>query len=233
MSGSRNAVSIVVPTYNERESLPVLVDRLEELLTETGWTFEIVVVDDDSPDRTWELAESLGTTSPVRVIRRQDESGLATAVVRGMDAATHDVILVMDADLQHPPERVTDILAEIEDFEVVVGSRFVDGGSVGEFSLTRHLMSVVANYLARLCFPSLWSIRDLQSGFFAIRRSVIEGVDLRPVGYKILLELLVRGSWESLTEVGYEFDERIEGASSMTTMTIVNYLRHLLRLRFR
>jgi dolichol-phosphate mannosyltransferase len=223
-------LSIVLPTYNEAKNLRALVESIDEVLRETAYAYEVVVVDDDSPDRTWAVADELGAEYPVRCVRRTDESGLATAVVRGFREAETDRLVVMDADLQHPPERIPDLIDALADHDIVIGSRFAAGGSVSEFGPIRQLTTLVANWLAWTVLPETRPIGDPQSGFFALDRSVIDGVELRPVGYKILIEILVRGTYEEVEEIGYVFNERGGGESNMTIGTVVNYLRHLARL---
>lgn len=223
-------ISVLLPTYNERANLSSVVKRIDSVLRPLQPRYEIVVIDDDSPDRTYEVAKELADRYPVRVIKRTNEVGLATAVVRGIDESHTDKLIVMDADLQHPPERIPDLLSELETHDLVVASRFVNDDSVSHFGLIRQTMTFVANLLAWLCFPRVRSVSDPQSGFFALRRSVIENIDLDPIGYKILIEIIVRGEYDCVTEVGYEFDERAGGHSNMTMGTIVNYLRHLGRL---
>jgi len=227
-----NDVSVVVPTYNELENIALLIDRIDHVFDDLESEYEIIIVDDDSPDGTWQACRQLSATFPIEVIRRVDESGLATAVVAGVQRSTNDIVLVMDGDLQHPPEQIPDLLDPVlSEADIAIGSRFVSGGSVGEFSIPRHAMSIGANFLARMLFPQLWSIRDLQSGFFAFKKSIIQGVTLDPIGYKILIEILIRGDYQSVAEVGYEFDERQGGSSSITIFTVLEYIRHLLRLR--
>ena len=224
-------ISVIIPTYNEAKNLPQLVDEIATAFQTTDHRYEVVIVDDDSPDKTWKIAEELGTQYPVRVIRRTKESGLATAVVRGITKSTADKLVVMDGDGQHPPERILDLVNRLNANDIVIGSRFVEEGSVSDFGLIRRCMSWLANILAILCFPTLRSVKDLQSGFFAIRRSVVNDVTLRPIGYKILIEILVRGEYENLTEIGYEFEERKKGDSNISVRTVIKYLHHLIRLR--
>ena len=232
--GHRNTqgISVVLPTYNERENLPRVLNRIDDVFETVARPYEAIVVDDDSPDGTWELAQSLCDRYPLRVIRRTTESGLASAVVTGFQAASYDSILVIDADLQHPPERIPALLNAMKSgHDIAIGSRFVEGGSTGQFSVVRLTIWKTANALAKILFPKLRGISDLQSGFFVFNRSVIRDANLSPVGYKILLEILVRGHYDSITEVGYRFREREEGDSAMGVGTILAYFHHLVRLK--
>lgn len=227
-------ISIVVPTYNERESLPELFERLDAALAKVGDRHEIVVVDDDSPDGTWRVAEQLAGDHPVRVIRRTQERGLATAALAGARAADGDTVVVMDADLQHPPETVPHLVEAIEaGADVAVGSRRVADGSMATMGPLRRSISWGAELLARTLFRRVRGIGDLQSGFFAVRREVFEDAELDPRGYKILLELLVVGAWDEAVEVGYVFEDRKHGASKLGADDVVDYVLHLASLSYR
>lgn len=227
-------ISVVVPTYNERDNVPQLVERLDQVLAKRKGGYEVLVVDDDSPDRTWEVAEQLGEDYPVRSIRRTDERGLATAVLRGAREARGDVVLVMDADLQHPPAKVPELADAVEDgADVAVGSRFVEGGGTGDFGPLRRLLSHGADLIARTLFRRARGVEDIQSGFFAFRPHVVEDVDLDPQGYKILLEILVVGDYDDVVEVGYVFGEREHGESNLGFGEMFDYLHHIASLSYR
>jgi len=174
-------LSLIVPTYNERESLPILAERVHQALD--GCQYELIVVDDDSPDGTAELAENLSHKYPIRVICRKGERGLATAVVGGFSHASGQVLGVIDADLQHPPEMLPKLLREIDNgADVAVGSRYIPGGGMEGWSFTRRFMSKIATMTARTFVPSIRKVKDPMSGFFLFKREVIDGVDLKPVG---------------------------------------------------
>lgn len=232
--GGSPLVSIVVPTYNERENLEPLAKRVEAAMTEAGLDYELLIVDDDSPDGTWKEAEALAETYPIRSIRRTEDPGLATAVLRGFREARDDVLVVMDADLQHPPDAIPDLLDAVDGgADVAVGSRFVEGGSVGDFGPLRRAISWGADALARTLFRPVRGVADLQSGFFALRREVVDDADLDPIGYKILLEVLVVGDYDEVVEVGYGFGTRHAGESNLGLGSIVDYLHHVLSLAWR
>jgi dolichol-phosphate mannosyltransferase len=226
------AVSIVVPTYDEAANLPPLLERIDRAMGERD--YEVVVVDDDSPDRTWEVARNHADAYPVTAVRRTTERGLATAVVEGFERAGGDVLAVMDADLQHPPEKLPALIDPVLQgtTDLVVGSRLVETGSFGDFGLLRQIDTHGANALAKVLFPGLWFVSDIQSGFFALHRDVIDGVELAPRGYKIMLEILVRGDYETVSEVGYRFRDRKSGESNLDLGTMLAYLRHLAELRW-
>lgn len=228
-------LSLIIPTYNEGKNIRAIVALLSHLLDEVlPGAYELVVVDDNSPDRTWEIAQALTSEYPqLRVIRRQRERGLATAVIRGWQAASGEVLGVIDGDLQHPPEVLLQMLTAIEDgADLAVASRHVEGGGVSSWSLARRLLSRGAQMLALLILPGVVGrVSDPMSGYFLVRRSAIVGQTLNPLGYKILIEVIGRGNLDRIAEVGYVFRERQEGESKVTWRQYVDYLRHLLRLR--
>jgi dolichol-phosphate mannosyltransferase len=228
-------LSVIVPTYNEAKNIGELVGRLCELLDpKFGAGYEIIVVDDDSPDRTWDLAQGLGQRHPrVRVMRRTQERGLSTAVVRGWQAARADVLGVIDADLQHPPEIVLELWSLIErGADVAVASRHIDGGGVSDWALHRRVLSRAAQVLGLAILPGVVGrVSDPMSGYFMLKRPCVQGVTLNPLGYKILIEILGRARVRWIGEAPYVFRERSEGASKVTWKVYVEYFRHLLRLR--
>ena len=230
-------VSMVIPTYNERDNIELLVKQLHAILEQNGHPFEIIVVDDDSPDRTWELVENLARECPgVRLIRRRDGRGLARAVVRGWREARGDILAVMDGDLQHPPETLARLVAAIDDggADIAVASRNVSGGGVSRWSAPRRAVSWSATLAAAWILPgTLRTVRDPMSGYFALRRSVIDGLNLEPEGYKILLEVLVRGRYGRVTEVPYYFVERSRGGSKLGIRQYWEFITHLGRLAWR
>jgi len=222
-------VSIVVPTYNERDNLEELFDRIARSLS--GYDYEIIIVDDDSPDRTWERAMELSNKYPVRVIRRTDEKGLSSAVIRGFREASGDVFVVMDADLQHPPEKIPELLRAIEEgADIAIASRYVRGGGVKNWYWYRKLISRGAILVGRVALPKIRNVKDPVSGFFALRREVVEGVELNPVGFKILMEILIKGNYRKVVEVPFTFGLRKAGESKLSGKTIFNYIKHVIRL---
>ncbi|AVH71406.1 glycosyltransferase [Nostoc sp. 'Lobaria pulmonaria (5183) cyanobiont'] len=228
-------LSLVIPTYKERENIKNVVNVLSQLLDESiAGKYELIVVDDDSPDRTWEIAQSLTTEYPqLRVMRRQQERGLSSAVIRGWQAATGIVLGVIDGDLQHPPEVLIQLLRSIEQgADLAVASRHVEGGGVSSWSVVRRFLSRGAQLLGLVILPGvLGRVSDPMSGYFMVRRSAIAGATLNPVGYKILLEVIGRGKVDQVAEVGYVFCERKQGESKVTWKQYIDYIHHLVRLR--
>jgi dolichol-phosphate mannosyltransferase len=228
-------LSLVIPTYKERNNIENVVNILSGLLDQTiPGNYEIIIVDDDSPDRTWEVAQSLIPDYPqLRVMRRQEERGLSSAVIRGWQAATGRVLGVIDGDLQHPPEVLTQLLQKIEQgADLALASRHVDGGGVSSWSVIRRFLSRGAQVLGLVILPGvLGRVTDPMSGYFMVRRSAIANATLNPVGYKILLEVISRGQVGEIAEAGYVFRERTEGESKVTWKQYIEYIQHLIRLR--
>ncbi len=222
-------VSVIIPTYNERDNLEELFERISNALK--GYDYEIIVVDDDSPDRTWEFAQKLSERYPVKVVRRTDEKGLSSAVIRGFREAGGDVFVVMDADLQHPPEKIPELVKAIENgADIAIASRYVPGGAVKNWYWYRKLISRGAIMIGRLALPRIRDVKDPVSGFFALRREVVDGIELNPIGFKILMEVLIKGRYDKVVEVPFTFGLRKAGESKLSGKTMVSYLKHVYRL---
>jgi dolichol-phosphate mannosyltransferase len=233
--GEKLAFSLVVPTRNESHNLPELIEQLEPAISaEVGGSYEIIVVDDDSPDETWRVAAEMAANHPHLVaVRRTTERGLATAVVRGWQIARGELLGVIDADLQHPPQVIARLIAAMRDgADLAVGSRDVEGGGTSDWSPVRIFISRSLRAVGRLLLPGMLSrVSDPMTGFFIVRRSAIENIELNPVGYKILVELLVRGRIGKIAEVGYVFRSRQRGESKASMKVFTDYVLHLFRLR--
>jgi dolichol-phosphate mannosyltransferase len=224
-----SALTIVVPTYNESANVKALIERLGKALA--GKSYEILFIDDNSRDGTAAAAESMAPRYPVRVIVRTAERGLASAVVHGFKNSTSDVICVIDADLQHPPEVVADLLKAVEaGADIAIGSRYVPGGACEGWSLTRRIISKGAIFLCHLLLPRTRGIKDPMSGLFMFKRPVIKDASLKPTGYKILLEILIEGRFDKVTEVPFHFKVREKGESKLSSKTQIDYLKHLYSL---
>jgi dolichol-phosphate mannosyltransferase len=220
--------SIVVPTYKEVESLPHLLDRVEALRIKHDLTLELVVMDDQSNDGSVELIERCGYDW-ARIVVRDGPRGLSPAVLDGIRLAKFPVVVVMDADLSHPPEKIPDmILALASGQEFVIGSRYVPGGSTDdEWGFFRWLNSRVATLLAR----PLTDAHDPMAGFFAFRRAELDkALYLNPIGYKIGLEIIVKCRLENVGEVPIKFEDRRFGQSKLSFKEQLRYIQHLRRL---
>ena len=215
-------ISVIVPTYNEAGSLPPLVDRLTKAMA--GHTWELVVVDDGSPDGTADVARRLSATQPVWVVSRAGKAGLASAVIAGFKESRGDILVVMDADLSHPPEIVPALVKAIDDgADLAVGSRYVKGGATMDWPLRRRVVSRVACLIGNVLVP----VRDATSGFFAVRRSAIDGVHLNAIGFKIGFEVIARARAKTVVEVPYTFRDRELGASKFGRREVMQYLQQL------
>nr|AHZ45620.1 glycosyl transferase family 2 [uncultured bacterium] len=233
----RVRLSLVVPTYNERTRLGELVEAVFAVLGAHGIDGELVIVDDGSPDGTGALADALASRFPIRVVHRPGKLGLGTAVIDGFAVASGEILGVMDADLSHPAEALPRLLAALEragpdgeGADMAIGSRYVPGGGVRNWPLHRQLMSRLACLLAR----PITAARDPTSGYFLVRRHAVAGVKIAAGGFKICLELLVRGRVASIVEVPYTFSDRAAGESKMSWREATGYLwqlRDLMRFR--
>jgi dolichol-phosphate mannosyltransferase len=219
---------VVLPTYNEAESLPVIVPRIGAALREAGISGEIIIVDDNSPDGTAEVAKKLAEDWPVRVNKRVHERGLATAVLTGFSMSEADVVVVMDADGSHPvdalPKMIQIILADKAD--VVVGSRHVPGGGSKDWPLFSQFKSKLAATLAL----GVTTMTDPTTGFMALRRTLLDKLELDPVGWKIVLEIVVKAAPVRIAEVPIVFVDRELGVSKQSIGVFAEYLSHLSKL---
>lgn len=227
--------SLIIPTYNERNNVESIVKQLTSLLEPVlPGDYELILVDDDSPDRTWEVALALTESYPsLRVMRRQGERGLSSAVIRGWQVARGELLGVIDADLQHPPEVLLELLNTLQSgYDLALASRHVEGGGVSEWSAVRRFLSRGAQVLGLIILPSVVGrVTDPMSGYFLLRRDAIANRPLNPKGYKILIEVIGRGNVKLIGEVGYVFQERTHGESKVTWRQYVDYIHHLLLLR--
>ena len=233
-------VGVVVPTRNEQENIRPLVASLRDALR--GLHVEVIFVDDSDDDTPGVIEDAAGTMNSSlfrielehRVAGGARAGGLATAVVQGLNRARAEYVAVIDADLQHPPEqlRVLYDQAVAQQADLVVASRYLKGGSYqGLAGVGRRCISVGLKWTAKLLFPEqLWRISDPLGGFFLLRRSLLADVSLRPIGYKILLELLIRCPWRHVLEVPYHFRTRAHGQSKANLQQGIRALQHMQRL---
>lgn len=222
------SVGIVVPTFREAENIPHLVDRLRALREKTGWTIDLLFMDDNSRDGSEELVQAMDLPW-VRMIVRTADRGLSQAVLDGLHRSSADILVVMDGDLSHPPETIPALVQALESgADFALGSRFAEGGSTDDdWGMFRWLNSRVATMLAK----PLTSVKDPMSGFFALRRSTfLGGRDFNPVGYKIGLELLMKCRCIRPVEVPIHFSDRRFGRSKLSLKEQIRYLQHVRRL---
>ena len=225
MKQSGQLVSIVVPTYNERENVALLYDGICRSL-QPLWEFELIFVDDDSPDGTAQAVRQLAEQDPrVRLLGRSGKLGLGSAVRDGFSVARGDYWVMMDADLSHQPRYLPDLLRALAGAEIAVGSRYVPGGGVENWPMFRRLASRVASWSGRVLVGL--RVHDLTSGFAAFRRSTLEPLlpGLRPRGFKLLLEVLAKTKGATVAEVPIIFVDRRYGRSKFASGEVVTYLR--------
>jgi dolichol-phosphate mannosyltransferase len=229
MTPENYSASVILPTYNERDTIGPLIDQLDRL----GCLAEIVVVDDASPDGTADLVRLLKPGCRITLLERPGKLGLASAILDGIRASQGERVVVMDADRSHDPTIIPELLARLDTVDLAIGSRFAPGGGMVGWPLRRQAMSWFATRLARRLLGV--RERDPLSGFFAIRRSVFDRIAprLRPRGYKILLELLVRGAPIRTAEIGFVFQDRQYGKSKLSWAIARQYGLMLVSLLFR
>jgi dolichol-phosphate mannosyltransferase len=226
--------TLVVPTFNECENIAAFLRAArDELEAALPGQYEIVVVDDDSPDRTWEIAaQALPGFPQLRVVRRQGERGLATGVMRGYQIGRGDVLGTINADFQHPPSILPLMLAQIQDADLVIASRYIDGAGLGAWPIRRRIASRGAHRIGRLFLPQVFNrVSDPLSGCYMFRRAAVAGDEFHPLGYKTLMEILALGRIETIRECPYHMRERRLGRSKVTAIHWYQYLHRLWRLR--
>jgi dolichol-phosphate mannosyltransferase len=228
----KELLSVVIPTYNEKDNITPLITGVHQALA--GCDHEIVVVDDNSQDGTIEIIKKLAAQYPVKLFVRRDERGLATAVIHGIKQASGNVIAVMDADLQHPPEILPKLFKAIQDgADMAIASRYIKGGGCPNWGVFRRITSKGALRIAHIFLPSSRRVKDPMSGYFMFRRENVDLLKLKPVGYKIALEIMIVGSFKNVVEVPFIFKERNAGQSKLRPQQQIEYLSHILSLMSR
>lgn len=227
-------ISVAIPTYNEAKTVVDVVKRISQSFgASSNVTLEFIVIDDDSPDGTAKIAESLKDEYNVKVIVRKGERGLATAVVRGWQEASGKLLAVIDGDLQHPPDVLLRLYKELtaQKADIAVASRKAAGGGTKDWDYHRVVISAVAAAAARFILPvTLFKIRDATTGCFMFKRECVDLLKLSPVGFKIFLEVMVRGKFAKSVEVAYIFNQRSLGQSKLTVNQNFIFIYHLLKL---
>ena len=228
-------VSIIIPTYNESKNILQILKSIGEHLPK-NLLAEAIVVDDNSPDGTGKIVEDylkevkqkIGYI--IHIIHRKTKSGLSSAVLRGIEYATGDTIVVMDSDFSHPPKIIPRLIEEIKrsGCDIAIASRYVAGGAVKGWTLKRKLLSSTATRIARKGLGINES--DPMSGFFAFKRKIIDGLKLDAIGYKMLLEILVKTRGATVREIPYTFTNRMHGSSKLDSSTMFDYARSVWKL---
>jgi len=217
-------ISLIVPTYNERENLPTLAEQVHKALE--GYDYELIIVDEGSSSERAKITESLSGKYPIKLICCRGERSLASAVIAGFNQAKGEVFGVIEAGL-HPAEKIPELLQAIQDgADIAIASRYIPGGGIEGWSTKQKAISRGIIMLARLVLPSIRKVKDPMSGLFLLRRKVIEGVELKPTRYKILLETLVRGRGWEVKEVPY-IEEGIGEEGTFSLREQLNSLEHI------
>ena len=219
-------LTVIIPTFNEEANIRTIVTAVDAVCREHSLHGQILVVDDNSSDATISIVQDLiRTNENVEILIREKDHGLSQSVADGFYHAKSDVFIVIDADFSHPPALIPCMYEEIRNgHDIVIGSRYMEGGGIRQWPLKRRIISIGATFLGRLLFPD---ITDPVSGFFAVRKTVVDSAPLKPRGYKILLEVLGKGSWEKDKEIPFEFVDRETGSSKLKIQTIIEYARQV------
>ena len=223
-------ISIVVPTFNEKGNIAPLLKRISDTLKEID--YEVIFVDDSNDETPQVIEEAAKTDKHVRLFHRENEKGLATAVVKGFSLAEGDFVACMDADLQHPPEVLLDMYAAmLAHADMAIPSRLIPGGSDGGLDIVRKIISGSARYLAKIILPCLRGISDPTSGLFMVKRELLQGADLNPIGWKIMVEVISQCNVKKILETPYAFHDRESGESKISLKVSLQFVEQLFHLR--
>jgi len=219
-------LSLIIPTYNERENIQELIFKLKIELEKNKIINEIIIVDDNSPDGTGKVLEDLKVKyKNFKIIHRNGKLGLSSAVIEGFKISEGDILCVMDADLSHPVEKINEMYQiAIKGVDIVIGSRYIKGGAIEGWNLNRKLLSKLATFPARI----FTNVNDPMSGFFLIKKNLIANKEINSKGFKILLELLIKTDSKNITEVPITFVNRTAGKSKAGAKEILYYSRNLI-----
>ena len=219
-------LSIVIPTYNEKENISEITSRIDKELNKNNIKGELIIVDDNSPDGTGKIADSLKKKYPaLKVIHRKGKEGLSSAVFAGFSVAKGKTLCVMDADLSHPTEKIGEMyfLISKNEADLVIGSRYIPGGKIEGWTLNRKIMSRFATYLAKIFTKA----NDPMSGFFMIKKEYLKDKNINPKGFKILIEIIIKTNCR-IKEIPITFINRKKGKSKAGINEIAFYLQNLL-----
>jgi dolichol-phosphate mannosyltransferase len=234
MMVTRQKLGLVIPTLNEAGNMQTLLSRLQVALQTVDVDYELIVVDDDSTDGTADIVQSYSEQDPrIRLFVRRGQRGLAGAVIHGWAHTDATLLGVIDADLQHPPEVLPKLLAAVlEGKDIAIASRYATSSreSVSEWSKARLFISRLSTWATTPLQRKDLRIKDPMSGFFVVRRECVEGIDLHPQGFKILLEILVKGHIKSALEVPFLFATRHSGKSKADVKVALHYFSLLGKL---
>ncbi len=228
-------ISIILPTYNESQNILNVLKTISDILPKSIQT-QTIIVDDNSPDGTGSIVEEYMKNvkkmaeHTIEVIHRKAKGGLGSAILKGIQESRGDTIIVMDSDFSHPPQIIPKLIESIKkyQYDIVVASRYIKGGNIQGWSLKRKLMSKFATLIAKKGLGI--DTNDPMSGFFAFKKNIIKELNIDAIGYKILLEILVKTKGVNIKEIPYTFQDRKLGSSKLGMKTIVDYYKSVWKL---
>ena len=235
LAQNKAEVSIIIPTYNESENIVQVLKSISEHI-QKDIAIEAIVVDDNSPDGTGKLVEDYindtqnKTGYTIGVIHRKTKSGLSSAILDGIQHSSGETVVVMDSDFSHPPKIIPQLIEEIKTskYDIAIASRYTEGGEVNGWSTKRKLISKTAKGIAKVGLGVNES--DPMSGFFAFNRNILEGIKFDAIGYKMLLEILVKTKGAKVKEIPYTFTDRTRGSSKLDSSTMFDYAKSVWKL---
>ena len=230
-----NQISIIIPTYNESQNIVKILKSIKENLP-TNIISQTIVVDDNSPDGTGKIVEEYLkdfkkiADHTIEIIHRKAKDGLGSAILKGIQQASGDTIVVMDCDFSHPPQIIPKLIESIKkyQYDIAVASRYIKGGKINGWSIKRKIMSKFATLIAKKGLGI--DAKDPMSGFFAFKKNILNGLNIDAIGYKILLEILVKTKNVTIKEIPYTFQDREFGSSKLSIKTILDYFKSVLKL---
>jgi dolichol-phosphate mannosyltransferase len=228
-------ISVIIPTYNESQNILTILKSVEENLPKKLST-EIIVVDDNSPDRTGQIVDNYiknkknNFNNRIKIIHRKEKRGLSSAIIEGIQNSLGELIVVMDSDFSHPPAVINRIIEEFNQFnyDIVIASRYVKGAIIRQWPYKRKIISKVATKISKSSLGI--NVSDPLSGFFAFKRDIIHGINFDAIGYKMLLEMLVKIKGARIKEIPYTFTDRKSGTSKFSLITITDYIKSVWKL---
>ncbi|MBA3047770.1 polyprenol monophosphomannose synthase [Patescibacteria group bacterium] len=216
--------AIIIPTYNEAKNLPLLVEEIFAVIDNSKIDLELIIVDDNSPDKTGLVAEELAKDYPIKVIHRSGKLGLGSAVLEGFAKSSRDYVGAMDGDLSHDPAILNKLILSMLKYDIAIGSRFNCESHVEKWNWRRRSISGIGVFLA----SRLTNTLDPLSGYFFIKKSVIKNIQLTTTGYKILFEILVKGNYSNIIEFPYTFRMRKHSESKLNYKEFWLFFKQLL-----
>ena len=225
-------ISIIIPTYNESLNILNILGSIKNILPK-NILVEALVVDDNSPDGTGQIVEKYIKDTPktnfsIGVLHRTAKIGLGSAIMSGIKHAKGNMLVIMDGDLSHPPEIIPKMIDALKNFDLVIASRYIKGGKVIDWPMKRRLISKLGTKIANISLGI--QTKDPMSGFFAFKKPIINGLKIDAIGYKLLLEILVKLKDVRIQEIPYTFQNRTDGSSKMDASTVIDYMYSIWRL---